>query len=193
MNRLLSALTLDSGLFTPTASLPETDNSDTVLEWERYQYGPPKPSWKQGFLQGTTGDDVHTYVTHGAGVSAPSENLGFYFSGMRGEDWGQIVALKSPPTETSNRLITVDMKDMRNTKWHNSTLDDVPGRALGELVWVPVAKNGILVAIGGIKYPEDLFSGGAKWTDDQEDENVSRACLSAGQCLLYRIPPAPSS
>lgn len=108
--------------------------------------------------------------------------MGFYFSGMRGEDWEPINALTASPTETSNRLITVDMADMRGAKWDNTTLDDVPGRALGELVWVPVAQNGILVAIGGIKYPEDLFSGGRKWTDDQAEENVGFIHSIVGQC-----------
>ena len=98
---------------------------------------------------------------------------------MRGEDWGQITALEAPPHETSNRLVTVDMKEMRAPKWSNTTLDDVPGRALGELVWVPVSEKGVLVAIGGIKHPEDLFSHGAKFTDDQVEENVSMSYLPA--------------
>lgn len=164
---------LYGGLLAPTDSVQDTDLRDDVLEWERYQYGPPKPSWSQGFVGGFTNNDVHTYVSHGAGVSAPSEKLGFYFSGMRGEDWGEITALEAPPHQTSNRLITVDMEEIRAPEWSNTTLDDVPGRALGELVWVPVSEKGVLVAIGGIKYPEDLFSRGANITDDQAEENES--------------------
>ena len=155
--------------------IPITDSYDNpphasdILEYESYQYGPAKTDWEAGFLIGSM-DDVTRYVTNGAGASAPSEQLGFYFSGMRAEDWGPVHDVPPTANTSSHKLISVDMSKMRDEVWSNSTIHkDVPARASGELVWVPVADSGVLIAIGGVKYPEDLFHG---LSDDQEDENV---------------------
>lgn len=99
------------------------------------------------------------YVTNGAGVSAPSENLGFYFSGMRGKDWGPIYVDDESANVTSDRMIKVDMSTMRENKWSNLSLPAyVPARANAELVWIPVAEAGVLVAIGGVINPATIFA-----------------------------------
>lgn len=158
--------------------MSDSPDEDSVLGYERYQYGPPRPAWNEGFRTGSTGDDVHRYVTHGAGVSAPSENLAFYFGGMRGEDWGEILEPIPRANETSDRLITVNMETMRSEEWSNTTLpSNVPKRSVGELVWVPTSESGVLVAIGGVKYPEDLFRSG-RMTEDQGKENVSSLSIT---------------
>lgn len=131
--------------------------ADEVLGYERYQYGPFRSAWEPGFIMGDLNNNVTRYVTNGAGVSAPSENLGFYFSGMRASDWGPIHAEDGSANTTANTLISVDMSTMRNEQWRNSTQPDyIPGRADAELVWVPVSESGILVAIGGIINPVQL-------------------------------------
>lgn len=88
-------------------------------------------------------------MTDGAGVSAPSENLGFYFSGMRAPDWGPVNTYDNP-TVIANTLITVDMSLMK-PQWSNDTLpSNISGRVNGELVWLPVSNSGVLLAIGGV-------------------------------------------
>lgn len=139
-----------------------TDSQDPpaaniVTAYEAYQYGPERTSWEPGFIQKTLPQNVTRYITNGAGVSAPSENLGFYFSGMRGADWGLIQEGDQSANTTANTLITVDMSVMRNETWTNDTLpDNIPGRANAELVWLPVSESGALVAIGGVINPESL-------------------------------------
>ncbi|KIW62044.1 hypothetical protein PV05_02097 [Exophiala xenobiotica] len=145
---------------------PLTDSSspqsaETVLGYEAYQYGPNRASWSPGFYQGSLPDGVTRYITNGAGVSAPSENLGFYFSGMRAPDWGPIYYEDSSANQTANTLIQVDMSVMRSEKWTNTTLpDDIAPRANAELVWIPVSDQGVLVAIGGVTAPEEIWPAG---------------------------------
>ncbi|KAI9839213.1 MAG: hypothetical protein M1819_003206 [Sarea resinae] len=102
-----------------------------------------------------------TYVTGGAGVNVPSENMGFYFSGMRRADWGEIRVQGRPEynaTTIANSFISVNMSVMRHEQWSNVTLpSNIPGRANAELVWVPVSEQGILLAIGGVVDPESYY------------------------------------
>ena len=136
-------------------------SAETVLGYEAYQYGPNRASWIPGFYQGNLPDGVTRYITNGAGVSAPSENLGFYFSGMRAPDWGPIYYEDSSANQTANTLIQVDMSVMRSEKWTNTTLpDDIAPRANAELVWIPVSDQGVLVAIGGVTAPEEIWPAG---------------------------------
>ena len=99
------------------------------------------------------------YVSSGASVSAPSEHLGFYFGGMRADDWGSIsVSGNSSELTESDKLITVDMSEMRNNKWANYTVPEyVVGRANAEAVWVPVSEQGIVVVIGGVVNPVGIL------------------------------------
>jgi len=130
--------------------------ADQVLGYEFFQYGPARQSWQPGAILKTLPSGVNRYVSDGAYVSAPSENLGWYFSGERGEDWGEIDTL-TLPNITANSLITVDMSVMRAENWTNSSLPtSVPARADAELVWVPVSGSGALVAIGGVVDPVSL-------------------------------------
>ncbi|KAK5273392.1 hypothetical protein LTR40_013792, partial [Exophiala xenobiotica] len=136
-------------------------SAETVLGYEAYQYGPNRASWSPGFYQGSLPDGVTRYITNGAGVSAPSENLGFYFSGMRAPDWGPIYYEDSSANQTANTLIQVDMSVMRSEKWTNTTLpDNIAPRANAELVWLPVSDQGVLVAIGGVTAPEEIWPAG---------------------------------
>ncbi|KAF4167415.1 hypothetical protein CNMCM6936_005031 [Aspergillus lentulus] len=154
----------DNELYLYGGLLRLTDSQDppagnTVLGYERYQYGPDRGSWQPGFIIDDLDSGVTRYMTNGAGVSAPSENLGFYFSGMRGKDWGPIYADDESANITSDRMIKVDMSGMRDNKWSNLSLPAyVPARANAELVWIPVAEAGVLVAIGGVINPATIFS-----------------------------------
>jgi hypothetical protein len=78
---------------------------------------------------------------------------------MRGKDWGPIYADDGSANVTSDRMIKVDMSSMRENKWSNLSLPAyVPARANAELVWIPVAQAGALVAIGGVINPATIFS-----------------------------------
>ncbi|ETN38351.1 uncharacterized protein HMPREF1541_06386 [Cyphellophora europaea CBS 101466] len=160
------------------SSSGQTDN--TVLGYEAYQYGPDRSSWTPGFYQGSSGDNVTRYVTNGAGVSAPSENLGFYFSGMRAPDWGEIHYEDSSANVTANTMIQVDMSTMRDEEWTNLTLpDEVRPRANAELVWLPVSERGVLVAVGGVTEPEEIYPAGLNSTQRSESEEISPSFMTS--------------
>jgi hypothetical protein len=136
----------------------ESPPDDQVLSYAGYQYGPYKSAWAAGWNQESLSDNVTRYVTNGAGASAPSENLGFYFSGMRAPDWGDFTLNNLGSNTTADTLITLDMSTMRAGKWSNNTLPSyIPGRANAELVWVPVSESGALVAIGGVINPIEIY------------------------------------
>ncbi|TAQ85813.1 hypothetical protein B7494_g5867 [Chlorociboria aeruginascens] len=125
---------------------------------EYFVYPTIQTSFTPGFQIGTLPDGVTRYVTDGAAVSVPSENLGFYFSGLRANSSGPIYFPSDNETvnadQLSDTLIKVDMGVEYQEKWSNITLPPtVPGRANAEVVWVPVSEQGILVAIGGVVKP----------------------------------------
>ncbi|KAI2785974.1 hypothetical protein POX_h09739 [Penicillium oxalicum] len=135
----------------------ESPPADEVLAFEGYQYGPYRNNWGPGWHSEKLSPNVTRYITNGAGVSAPSENLGFYFSGMRDTQWGPITYDQFNANITANTMITADMFQMREAKWTNQSLPtEILGRANAELVWVPVAESGVLVVVGGVVQPAQL-------------------------------------
>jgi hypothetical protein len=131
--------------------------SEVVLGYEAFQDLANTPQSKLGFIQKSTNNGVTRYITNGAGVSAPSENLGFYFSGMQGPNGSIIEGGDGSANTTATSLITVNMTTMGTEDWQNSTLaPNIPGRANAEVVWLPVSESGVLVVIGGVINPEML-------------------------------------
>lgn len=152
----------------------EQPPDNEVLGYEAFQYGPYRSSWKPGLYEGHLSTNVTRHITNGAGVSAPSENLGFYFSGMRDPDWGYFSYGTRGPNTTADTLITVDMSVMRDEKWYNHTLPSyIPGRANAELVWVPMSDSGVLVAIGGVINPVEMRQDGLEKSQTAESKRVS--------------------
>lgn len=96
--------------------------ANEVLGYEGYQYGAFRNNWGPGWHEENLPTNVTRYITNGAGVSAPSENLGFYFSGMRAADWGSFTYDQFNANVTANTLITVDMSTMGDASWTNKTL-----------------------------------------------------------------------
>jgi hypothetical protein len=132
---------------------------DAIAAYEVYASGPSE-KFQPGYILDQLPEGTTRYVTDGAAVSVPSENLGFYFGGLRAASSGPIYYLPSPVNETLNgdqlslTLIELDMAIEQQQTWKNHTLpSEIPGRASAEIVWVPVSKKGILVAIGGVIYP----------------------------------------
>jgi hypothetical protein len=156
---------LYGGLVRPTAAFVAPD-ADFITGFERYEYGPSIESWAPGFTASKLPSGMTRYITHGAGVSVPSENLGFYFSGLRGTDWGEITVpssrLSTNATIVARSLISVNMSIMRGEIWSNDSLPDAgaPGRVNGEAVWIPVADRGVLIIIGGVSDAESTFANG---------------------------------
>jgi hypothetical protein len=144
-----------------------------ILGYEVHEYSTNIPNWKSGFLQKSIDNDVTRYVTNGAGVSAPSENLGFYFSGMRGPGWGRVEGGDESANTTADSLITVNMGTMRLETWQNMSLPtSVAPRANAELVWLPVSESGVLIAIGGVTNPE-ILTADRNLTAEQAKASVS--------------------
>jgi hypothetical protein len=111
------------------------------------------------------------YVTNGAGASAPSENLGFYFGGLRGQDWGAITSDDASANSGANTLISVNMSSTTQQSWSNQTLPtQITTRANAVMQWLPVSQSGILVVIGGITIPSIIYPNGL--SDSQKQENV---------------------
>lgn len=147
--------------------------AEVILGYEAYAGSSSIEGWKPGFEQKSTNDSVTRYVTNGAGVSVPSENLGFYFSGMHGPVGELIKGGDGSTYTTATSLITVNMTTMRNESWQNSSLPaNIPARANAEIVWLPVSESGILVVIGGVINPE-ILSPNRSLTDDDIKASVS--------------------
>jgi hypothetical protein len=134
-------------------------DSDEITGYQLYRYGTER-TWVAGWDDVDLGDDVNRYVAWGGGVSAPSENKAWYFSGMTAEEGGEIEIGGIGNGSTlasviSKRFIQVDMENQSSEVWTNKTLPpDVDGRAGPEVVWVPVGDQGILVVLGGVVDPQ---------------------------------------
>lgn len=133
---------------------------DEVLQYQAYTHRSDTPLWKPGFNTRRLPDGVTRYIAYGGAASAPSENKAWYFSGLatpnRGPfSWNAAISPDAQASAPSNTLITLDMSNSSSEKWTNLTLPShIRARANPELVWVPVGEQGILVALGGVVYPE---------------------------------------
>ncbi|KAK8118505.1 uncharacterized protein PG998_003131 [Apiospora kogelbergensis] len=149
---------LYGGMTTRSGANSDPPANEVIVS--RYSpYGTDKPGFKPGFDRKTLPEGMTRYVTFGGAASSPSENKAWYFSGMRSPSAGPIYVPKANnsinPVNVSNTLITLDMANQYDESWSNVTLpDSIKGRASPELVWVPVGAQGILVAMGGVTYPD---------------------------------------
>jgi hypothetical protein len=134
-------------------------SGDQVGVYYKYQYGVSKPGFQTSFSSAQLPSGVNRYLAYGGAASAPSENKAWYFSGLQSPSGGPIYTVAGnaslEATNVSNTLITLDLGTQYSEKWSNTTLPStVQGRANPELVWVPVGSQGILVALGGVVYPD---------------------------------------
>jgi uncharacterized membrane protein YgcG len=133
-------------------------SANEVLCYRKYEYGPER-TFFPGFEDVQLTGNVTRYITYGGAASAPSENLAWYFSGMHSASKGMIFKPGNyangsfDAVHVSDTLITLDMERQQSETFKNETLQGIPGRANPELVWVPVGRRGILVALGGVVYP----------------------------------------
>lgn len=151
---------LYGGMLSPqtnSAGVEPPDNQG--LEFSGHSYGVEKPAFAARFVPYELTGNITRYIAYGGAANVPSENLAFYFSGLHGPTWGDIYYPDGNASHTanvvSNTLVTLDMTTQQEESWSNDTLaDGVSGRASSELIWVPVGDKGILVALGGVVYPE---------------------------------------
>jgi Kelch motif len=116
------------------------------------------------------GIGVDNYVTGGAYVSAPSEQLGFYFGGLRNGSGEPLRGGGSDGYNTTNTMLRVDMSSSGHAKW---TVEEVPeGRASGQMVWIPVSSNGVLIPIGGLPMPPKYWA--SSLSDEQTAVNTAK-------------------
>ncbi|KAK5051553.1 hypothetical protein LTR84_003205 [Exophiala bonariae] len=103
--------------------------------------------------------------TNGAGISVPSEDLGFYFGGMYNDN-GAVFTQTNPPTNRSTQLIVVSTVNQGRASWQEHIPDPngiiPPWRADAGLVWLPTSAQGILVVIGGTTTPTDIGGDASK-------------------------------
>ncbi|KAH7167771.1 hypothetical protein DER46DRAFT_297560 [Fusarium sp. MPI-SDFR-AT-0072] len=154
--------------------LYQAPDKDEVLGYQAYQYGPDKPTWRPSFVDDKLDKEVTRYVAYGGAANVPSENLAFYFSGLRSPTYGAFFTNdpKNKATNVSDTLITLNMEEQLYENWTNTTLKGPKGRANAEVVWVPVGKKGILVVLGGVVYPEWAGRSG-KSANETESEKQS--------------------
>lgn len=176
------------GLLRDSEAYGSYPSSTTVVAYERFQYGPFRERWSPGFIDGALPQGMTRYITAGAGVNVPSENLGFYFGGLRRADWGDIRDRgrdEFNATVAADTLISVDMSIMREEKWANESLPQtVSGRANAELVWIPTADRGLLVALGGVVDPAWVYS--PDWSG-RADGSARRSSTFMSNVSVYDI------
>ncbi|KAL8337977.1 hypothetical protein RB598_006724 [Gaeumannomyces tritici] len=153
------AFYLYGGLLTKTDTLSAPER-DSVYAYRGYQANPEsRAAFSPGFFLNRLPTNLTRYLAYGGAASAPSENKAWYFGGQHSPSWGPIYTPTLNNSENainaSNTLITLDMSGPDGSeKWSNVTLDNVKGRANPELVWVPYGAQGLLIAIGGVTYPD---------------------------------------
>lgn len=134
------------------------DPPDDLLIYQASWYGADGKAFRPGFLPKKLENGTTRHITSGGAVSVPSENKGFYFSGMKNNASGPAYAWTGLPeidaNALSSTLITVDMTRQQQEIFTNDTLPlDIAARAGAELAFVPAGEEGILVAIGGVTDP----------------------------------------
>ncbi|EGY23744.1 kelch repeat protein [Verticillium dahliae VdLs.17] len=155
-------LSLYGGLVKKTDAFP-SPRADDALTYQAYQYGSVRDQFEPGFVSNTLPGGMTRYVAYGGAVSAPSENMAWYYGGLRAPNWGPVfqrnINLTENALNSSDTLLTLDMAIQTDPVWTNNTLPGgVKSRANPEVVWVPVGEQGILVVIGGVVYPDWLTS-----------------------------------
>lgn len=147
------------GMLAATDSVSSVPSSITLLGYQQYSNNPTTKRPQPGYYLDDLPSGITRYVTYGGGVSVPALNKGFYFGGLRAANFGPInYPFFNESTNAdvlSDSLIVVDMTAQEAEKWQNLTIPSkIPLRASPELVWIPVANSGVLIAIGGVILPE---------------------------------------
>ncbi|OJJ03076.1 hypothetical protein ASPVEDRAFT_134247 [Aspergillus versicolor CBS 583.65] len=159
------------GGYLPLSDSASYPSPDQAIAYREYEYGIQTDDFSPSIQSVKLTDDVTWHITNGAGVTSPSENLGFYMSGVHAPGWAETLT-DGNLRNLSQQMITVDMSEMQRPVFSNVSIPSyVKPRANAEAVWLPVADRGIVVLIGGVTYPEQLYSSGL--SDSQIEESMS--------------------
>ncbi|KAF9884198.1 hypothetical protein FE257_002189 [Aspergillus nanangensis] len=162
----------------------QTDSTDVpgareIVEYERYSQGSSQGPWASRFTRSELPSPMSRYITYGAGVSVPSEDLGFYFGGMRGPDWGPITTHDGSANTSAATMVTVDLSRMGDARWTNDTLPEhVATRASAQMVWLPYGARGILAVIGGVTHLQDVYPAPLSPAQVAENERTGAGFLT---------------
>ncbi|KPI42067.1 uncharacterized protein AB675_5666 [Cyphellophora attinorum] len=111
-------------------------------------------------------------LTAGAGANAPSESRGFYFGGLKRPD-NQAIGVDDgiDNLTLSDGLVIVDTTEQTVSHWTIPALGvGIQSRAEATLAWIPAGEQGMLVAVGGVLNPSDIFSPYGPWTNDSMEQ-----------------------
>jgi hypothetical protein len=172
------------GLASPLSPDGKDPPADFVYRYILFSDGSSITAPALGPNSPTLPNNVTRYITDGAGVSVPSEKLAFYFGGMTAPNatWFNLGDAQVP----SNSLIQMDLSVEEALNASKKTLPaEVISRADGQLLWLPVSSRGLLVVLGGVVNPENLFSGALTASQVTESEKISPSFMSTIQ--LYDI------
>ncbi|KAK5953338.1 hypothetical protein OHC33_005906 [Knufia fluminis] len=153
------------------ADKPPIDAS-TVLRGDVFASNPSVSRFDQGVAPNQQTDGVSDNITSGAYASSPDQGLGFYFSGMVSATRAQLEynsgdTEDNHPTVTSDTFIKVDMTTANDANFQYMAWPaGLTPRAEGALVWLPYGNQGVLIAIGGVEVPGDLFLFPPRETND---------------------------
>jgi hypothetical protein len=165
------------GLVGPSAGSGELPPADFVYGYILFEDASSIPAPVLGPNPTTLPNNVTRYITDGAGVSVPSEKLAFYFGGMTAQNatWFNLGDAQVP----SNSLIQMDMSVPGALNASMKTLPtEVISRADGQLLWLPVSSRGLLVVLGGVVNPENLWYSSLNASQVSESERISPSFMS---------------
>ncbi|KAJ5110348.1 hypothetical protein NUU61_001605 [Penicillium alfredii] len=159
-----------------------------ILVYQEYAPETKVSSWKPGFFNSTLPKGITRYITNGADVSIPSENLGFYFSGIHAKDWGPVAAYNGSAGTRAESMMAVKLGNGQDDiSWENITLPSaISGRANAELVWIPVSQQGVLAVVGGVVHPEGIYPTGLS-ASQKEDNTAFRTESVQGLWRRFRF------
>lgn len=170
------------GLLQRTNSLDDPPG-DRVRGFRAYSSRPGVDIQPQ-FIDDVLDKGLTRQIAYGGAASAPSENMAWYFSGLRAANSGPVYVpngvarnLSNAALVVVNSMVTLDMTTQQQERWDFKNFTDVPGRANAEVVWVPVGARGILVVLGGVVDP-DFATPTGKSQDSENNKNKSSTFMS---------------
>lgn len=108
-------------------------------------------------------DNFTDYITNGAYASSPEQHLGFWFSGMQSWNGGEILynsldGDNDHVSVASRTFFSVDTTNPSTPGFSNLNFPDwLAPRAEAGLVWLPYGDQGVLLVIGGVTTPGDMY------------------------------------
>jgi hypothetical protein len=152
--------------------LPE----DYVFRYVLFENSPGVVTLELGPIDTKLPSNINRYITDGAGVSIPSEDLGFYFGGMTNSD--KVNYDGGTAQKPSDTLVKVNMSTAEPTWSHTELPASILSRADAQLVWIPVSESGLLIALGGVINPESLFFEALNSSQVSDSEAISPSFMN---------------